>query len=476
MYYLGLDVGTSGCKAGVYSIEGECIFQSAKRYSVDLPFPGWMELNVFDVWNACKTVLGECGAACGNMIKAMSVSSQGEAVFPVDREGTPLAPAITTFDTRTRRQTEELSSRVLKEQTDRTLRPVHSMFSASKILWHVENSPKAWKYMCFGDYISFMMTGEACIDYSLCSRTMLFDIQQKYWIDSIIDACSITKAQLSTPIPSTRVIGKLTKKAAEELSLSPEMLVVAGAHDQSCCAYGAGINKSGMVLDTLGTTESIFFVSNKHPTGTDYGDKIPCDAYLFDDHYAHLAFLSTSGQVLEWYKAKILDDRFSNEQLSISENKPTGILAYPYFAGSGTPRLNDSDLGRIIGLNLSTTRNDLYRAILEGTAYEAKVNMDNLTTKGLEIEEIVVVGGGSKSSEWVSIKANVYNKPLYSCGHTEAGTLGAAMIAALGCCDISNNETPWAKRNLLACPDPNISRAYAEVFDLYVQNMNVAVR
>ena len=470
MYYLGLDIGTSGCKAGVFDINGDCKHIAQRSYSVMHPEYGAMELDVSLVWNNCLACIGECAQQYGKEIAAVSIASQGEAIFPVSRTGEALRNAMTTFDTRSTRQAAYLKEQLADLPESSLLRPADNMYSAAKILWQKEQGTptQCWKYMTFSDYAVWMLSGVAAIDCTMASRTLLFDVQSRTWNQKALDICGLTADLLSDPVPSGTSVGRILPEAASALGLSPDTQIVTGGHDQQCCALGVGAIDNGVIMDTLGTTESLLAVSPSCAydlrllqTG------IPCDAFLYTNSYAYLGFLSTSGQVTDWYKRTLLQNQMSFQELSDTPAVPTGLLAIPHFAGSGTPILDAKNRGLIYGLTSATDSKTLFRGLLEGTAYEVRLNFDKLREYGFNVGEIRVTGGGASSPQWVQVKADITGLPQTVMQSKESGCLGAAMLAAIGAGHISGSDCTWAKVDHVTEPDLENNKRYEALYQQY---------
>ena len=442
MYLLGVDVGTSGCKIGLFDLSGRLIQLAQRAYGVRYPKEGWIELDAEMVYKRIVEGIAEvCADGRGNRILSLAVSSQGEAIIPVDAGGHTLYNAVVTFDTRNKEEYARMMESLSKSGIMRiTGQPIHTMFSITKIAWFKNKRPdiheKVWKYMCFGDYISFRLGAEPVIDYTMAARTMAFDIVSMQWADQILDFWGIRPDQLSAPEAPGKIIGSVGRDASEETGLSGETKIVTGAHDQLCCALGSGIVTNGSVMDSLGTTESLLCVNGKAVvTDEMIGCNIPCYPYVLSGSYAYLTFLSCCGSLLEWYKNVLLKTDRTFAQFDLDCRKitgPTGIYVLPYFAGSGTPYLDVDSKGIFYGLSLSSTPDELYMAILESTAFEAALNLSNMQRCGIEISQIVCVGGGAKSDLWLQLKADIYGKSVFRRKVSEAGSFGAAMLAGAG--------------------------------------------
>ena len=439
---LGLDVGTSGCRAAVFTRAGVTVAEARQEYPLIFPADGWMELDAEVVTKAVFECIRECvSRRRGDNIAALAVSSQGEAVIPVDKAGKPLMNAIVTFDNRNAGELKHFNGLFGKEEImGITGAPPHTMFSLTKIMWIKNARPdvyeKTWKFMCFGDYISYRLGAEPLIDYSMASRTMAFDIGAKRWSDKILGACGVDKALLPGAAPSGVVIGTTGEGAARETGLAKGVKIVSGGHDQVCCALSAGVLAGGMAMDSLGTTESILCVSKDlRVTPAMIENNIPCYCYPVNDLYAYLTFLSSSGAVLKWFRDSILGGGAYAEMDNTAERENpgfTGLMILPHFAGSGTPYLDFNSKGVIAGLTLGTTKHQIYKAIIEATCFESRLNIENMEQSGIAVNELVCVGGGAKSPFWLKLKADITGKPIICSPASEAGCFGAAILAGLG--------------------------------------------
>lgn len=482
MYILGIDVGTSGCKAAVIEENGSIRRTAYREYAVLSPRTGWLELDAEQVWQNVIACIAECCAdGLGKHISALAVSTQGEAIIPVAGDGTPLDHAIVTFDTRNQEDCHEFASQVdPKEIMRQTGAPIHPMFSLTKILWFRRQRPeiyrRAWKFLCFGEYIAMRLGAEPCIDYTMAARTMAFDIHTMTWSATILSVCGLPREKLPDPVAAGTPIGTACSADALQAGLSPGTRILAGAHDQTCCALGAGVYESGVAMDSLGTTESILCVrENAVFTREMMAGNLPCYPYPVSGRYAYLAFLSCCGSVLRWYASELLgaSSTFAElDGLCDSVESPTGLFVLPHFAGSGTPYLDPRSRGVIAGLTLSTPREAVYKAIMEGTAYEMSLNLELLERCGVSISQFRSIGGGSKSTVWMQIKADVTGRPITAMETKEAGCLGAAMLAYAG--ESAYETLPvlmqrWVKIQRVYEPRPQKHQQYAQEAVRYAQ-------
>jgi len=444
---MGLDIGTSGCKCTLLDETGAIIAVASHTYTVIRSHAGHSELNPLEVWSAVKLVIAnvlKADTSCG--VKAVAISSFGEAVIPLGQRGEELSNSMLYTDARGQDEAEQLSRQLGAARVmELTGIPIHAMYSISKVMWlkkhQSELFSKTRMVMQFGDYISYKLTGIARIDYSLASRTMAFNLTSRSWDSSIMAAAGLDPDLFSVPIPSGDIIGHVHRQAAQETGLMTSTLVVAGGHDQACASLGAGIIKEGQAMDGIGTVECIAAAFSRPVLSDEMRHYYyNCGPHVLKDLYLTYAF-NAAGSLLQWFQENYAETEHLEEQrtgIPIFEllnqkaaDKPTDLLVLPHFSGSGTPHMNTSAKGLIYGLTLSTEPKHIYRALMEGITYEVLYNLDCLSTVGVQVDTLRAVGGGAKSDLWMQMKADIMNRKIETLHVSEAGTLGAAILAGV---------------------------------------------
>ena len=199
MSLLGIDVGTTGCKAVAFDLSGRQIALAYRDYPLVQPQPGWCELDTGNLWDRIAETIRQVNAGCsGDPVQAVGVCCQGEAMVPIDRAGRPLANFTTSFDHRTIEQAQwwdqDLGAGRIFGLTGM---PLHAMYTINKIMWVKQNRPetfaKAVKFLCVEDYVNFRLTGDFAIDWSLAGRTMAFDVLNKCWSSTMLDKAGIPR-------------------------------------------------------------------------------------------------------------------------------------------------------------------------------------------------------------------------------------------------------------------------------------------
>lgn len=455
MSVLGIDVGSSGCKASVVDAAGRILGQASAEYPLVSPGPGLQEMDPELVWRSTKEVVALAvsraraggGAARADPVRAISVSSFGESVVPLAKNGSVVRNALMYIDRRGAEEAELLGKNIGEERIHAiTGAPVHSMYSLSKILWLKRNEGdtyrKAWKFLLLADYTLYRLGARPCTDYSLAARTQAFDVVAKRWSPEMLDGAGVDGDKLGEPVQAGSVIGELRADLAEELGIAAGVLLVAGGHDQPCAALGAGVIGPGAAVDGLGSTECITPAFDRPVINASMARSgFACVPHVVAGLYVTYAFTFTCGSLLRWFR-----DGFSGHREREAEErgidlfdliveeaaaKDTTLLLLPHFAGAATPYMDARATGAMVGLGLETTGRDIARAILEGVTYEMMVNVERLVEAGIAVDELKAVGGLSKSAAYLQLKADMMGRRITTLDVAEAGTIGVAILAGV---------------------------------------------
>jgi xylulokinase len=442
MSLLGLDVGTTGCKAVAFDLSGRILASRYEQYPTRFPGPGQCELDTEEVCRAVHTVI--FGAAsevqATDPVEAVGISTLGDSITLIDEAGAPLSGTV--LGAADRRAA--VQARWLDEHTGRdalfslTGAPLHAFCAIPKIMWFRDHRPEAFqkaaKFCGLQEIVLQRLGVSPSMDFSLAGRTMLLDIRRRTPAVSLFAEVGISSERFFPAAQATRVAGNMQEPMASRFGLTEGVPVVIGGFDQSCCALGAGVIREGTAALSVGTLEAITPVFRElrldpHLLEGNHG----CIPGLVDGFHTSLAYVTTSGAVVNWFHSNFVDGKVTLDQLSHSVPEgPSGIFVTPYFAGSGTPWLDIGQLGSVFGLGLETGKERLFKAILEGVAYELKVNIDSFSSAGIEVKALRAIGGGSRSDIWMQMKADILGIPIERTLVTEAGCLGAAFLAGLG--------------------------------------------
>lgn len=436
MKIAGLDIGTTGCKLTVFDESGSCLGRAYRDYPVCRAVSGH-EIDISAMLESVYAVIGEI-AAQHPEIAGIGVTSFGETFVMTDGAGMPLHNAMLYTDPRGAEEcaylTETLGADHIAQITG--LAP-HEMYSICKMMWIKRHRPEVYaaaeRVHLIEDFVVWHLTHTAQIDYSLASRTMALDIRTLCWSREIFDAAGIDMRLMSKPVPTGTSAGAVTEDAVRRTGLRPGCVIVSVSHDQISAAVGAGVFDGSAAVDGAGTVECLTPIYDSIP-------EIPVMAkgffsvlpYVLPGKYAAYAFSYTGGALIQWALETFCSGR-SNESMenAYGGNEPTGLLVLPHFAGAATPYMDTGSKGAILGLTAATTAAELYRACMEGVAYEMRVNYEALQGSGIRFEKLRATGGGAKSKLWMQMKADVLNLPITALKTADAGTVGSAMLTGI---------------------------------------------
>jgi xylulokinase len=489
MSLLGLDIGITGCKAVAFGLDGATLAQAYREYPLYQPHPGWMELDPGEVWQAVCEVIGYVtSAAAHDPVTALSVATHGESVLPVDAAGRPLGRFITALDTRAVEQTRWWEERVGRERLFQiTGLPLHPMYTVNKLMWLRQHQPEVYnaarRFLCMQDFVFHQLGLPPALDYSLAARTMAFDVGRRAWSEEIVELARLDVGRLSRLLPSGSVVGDVPAPAAELLGLGLRVVAVTGGHDQPAGALGCGAIAAGIAMDSTGTVECVGVASSRLVLdGALLASNLPVSPHTAAGMTIVFGYSTTGGALLRWYRdtfgaAELAQARASGCDvydliLEQASPGPSPVLILPHFVGSGTPWMDAASKGAILGLDLSTTRGQIVKAMLDSISYEIKLSLDAMEAAGIAVEELRAFGGGARSPLWLQIKADVYGKPVRAMDVAEAPCLGVAILAgaATGAfASVQEGLARMVRATQTYQPDPAMVERYQERYELFQQ-------
>jgi xylulokinase len=487
MSYLGLDIGTGGCKAVVFNSRGKELASAFREYTVTHSHPDWAELNPDEVIFKCFEVITVVNAKTPEPVESMSISSQGEAFTPIGKDGNVLGNAMVSSDARARDIAEEWSSNFGPEKIYKiTGHTSHPLFTLYKILWIKEHQPEIWRnaryFLCFEDLFQFRVGIEPKISWPMAGRTMLFDVIRHQWSREILEDIGLKDEKLALPVASGQIAGTINLVRGKKLGFKKHITVVAGGHDQNCAALGAGVTEPGMCMYATGTVECFCPVLAVPSFSTELQrNNLCCYDYTMKGKYTSVAYSLTGGNILRWMRDELgqaeIARAIKTQQnpytllLNAMPEIPTDLLVLPYFSATGTPYFDTRAKGAIIGLQLTTTKGEITRALLEGVAMEMKLNLQIMEKSGMKINTFIATGGGTRNNTWTQLKADVLNKKIIVCDNREAGCYGAAMLACSATENIPVQQLVRSNmnENEVFSPNPDYANIYNGKFDTYRQ-------
>ncbi len=493
-YLLGIDVGSTSMKALVYDLDGNVISQGSRptvSVANDPNHPNWQVYWPEHIWDGISSAIHDAVSKLDDpsYIRAAAVTGLGADAVPLDEYGEPVYPFINWICTRTAPQYDWWLENVGLNQTFQVSGWQPFVWSTVlRFMWLKENEPevakKVHQWLIIEDFVNYKLTGKFSTDFTDASPTLLFDQRNLQWSEEMLAIAGIEKDLLPTPQPSGSLIGEVTSEAAGKTGLLPGTPIYQGGHDYLVGALAAGAISDGKVLDVTGTWEMVIAPTSQ-PKWTPEIQQLglTVEAHSAPGMYAIWAG-GTAASMLEWYKDQLGSeaqrraetgegDVWANLMNEAKASAPgaNGIFFLPHFNGVTCPNLDPKSLGAFLGLNDTTKRGDLIRAVIEGLDY-AFLDMLSSLEKGAgqRAEEITAIGGGTRNAFWMQNKADIAGRPVITLEIEEATALGAAMLAGVGCglyqdlAEAVNRVTKPGKRF-----EPNLKSGsiYAELYEIY---------
>lgn len=485
---LGIDIGTYSSKGVLCTADGEVVASHVVEHGVSLPRPGWVEQDADGIWwndtvEICRALVGDEFRA--DQIAGVAVSAIGPCMLPVDESGTPLRPGVLYgIDTRAHAEIAQLNERFSEEAMfDLGGMALTSQAVGPKILWLKNHEPDVYarthKILTASSYLIHRLTGEYVIDkHTGAHSNPLVDIDALAYDDRFAGPIAET-SKLPDLKWSTEIAGTVSARGAEETGLKAGTPVTAGAVDAAAEALSVGVTEPGDLMVMYGTT--LFFILVTDRPIPD--ERMWATGYVLPGMYDIAGGMATSGAITRWFRDEFgaaemaaEDAGGPNAYAALAEAASRvpagseGLICLPYFAGERTPIQDPDARGVFAGLTLSHTRAHMYRAVLEGTAYGVRHNIETFRDMGAEPKRLVAVGGGASNRLWLQTVTDVTGEPQVVPERTVGASYGDAMLAGLATGLVPDVDTllrDWVKVAEVLEPDPEAAARYDEYYRVY---------
>ena len=439
---LGLDCSTTSCKAVVWDCRGNLLAQGHHPLMLITPQPTWHEQTAESWWLATVQAIRQAvDQVDGSRLRALCIAHQRETFVPVDEQGQPLSNGILWMDERGSELLPGLEQSFgLQDFHRQTGKHLSVNLTITKIAWLKEHQPhifnQTYKYLDVHAFLVQRLTGLYCTGWGCADPTGMFDLQKKGWAEALLHQVGIRLDQLPEVYPPGTIVGTVTPSAAEACGLPVDLPVVAGIGDGQACGLGVNITNPGDAYLSLGTSVISGTYSDQYRVDSAFrtmSGGIP-GSYLLE------TVLLGGGYTLSWFLEKIagqpdqeitaLQDFYDRAASAIPPGS-AGLIAVPYWNSVLSPYWDPAGSGIVVGWRGIHQLPHLYRAILEGIAFEQRLNTTGVE-KALDqsVRRYIVMGGGAQSDLWCQMIADVTNKQVFRTSTTEAAALGAGILAA----------------------------------------------
>jgi len=489
-YTLGIDIGTYETKGVLVDGSGHVHAQAARAHKMLVPEPGWAEHRPEEDWwgdfvYVCQTLLKESGVD-PVAIKAVACSAIGPCMLPVDQNGSPLMNGVLYgVDGRAEAQVQELTERIGESViVERCGNALTSQSVGPKILWLKRLRPQIYAntahILTSTSFLVQRLTGEVVIDhYTAANFAPLYDVARQDWVDDLASDI-IPLEKLPRLLWSNEIAGEITKAAAMDTGLAMGTPVTTGTIDAAAEALSVGMERAGDMMMMYGST--IFIILRTINRVAD--PRLWYAPWLFKGEHASMAGLATSGTLTHWFRDQFAKDlnpenAFAALALEASASPPgaNGLLMLPYFSGERTPIHDVHAKGTIFGLNLTHTRGDIYRALIEGIAHGTRHVTDTFNDVGQSPTRLLAVGGGTKNALWLQATSDITGLDQIVCKQTIGACYGDAFLAALAVGLVCRSDiSTWnpATDTIQAESNPMYDQCHTLFLQLYEQTKGIA--
>lgn len=488
-HLMGVDEGTTGCKAILFNENGKQVASTGREYSSYYPHPGWVEQDIHEIKEAVFTCIRDTINKSGvnpQDIVGISHSNQGITMVLLDENEQPVFEhTIGWQDLRYVDMLPELEKEIDKDEYLTISGMQFGTYNIPVLRWLQKNEPEKWakvrricshqdwflrQYGADGYYID-----EGCTNFLSMAR-----MSDNEWDERLMKIFRVSKDMLPTVLhnPGTKV-GMVTEAVSLATGLPTTCKVCLGNLDTNCCAMGAGANEVGTQLLIMGTAGVSIFVTDKD--GLDPNGRITVRTNPGFGNWQNYIMTNTGASAFRWFREAICAFEVTTSQLmgidpydiitaTASRSKPgaNGVVALTCIQGSHTRKKNEKARGTFFGINLGTTKADIAEAILEGICFEMKDIMAMNQELSGEIKHVRLCGGVAKSPLWSQMFADILNKPIELTEVAELGALGAAMCAGIGAelfSDCNDAVAKCVKVTKTFTPDTSKREQYKAAFN-----------
>ena len=439
-YTIGVDIGTYESKGVLVDGAGTIVAQASQAHEMIVPQPGWAEHRAQQDWWGDFVAITKrlLQGIDPTQVKAVACSAIGPCMLPVDAQGHPLMNGVLYgVDTRAVAEIEDLTAAIGADvMLERCGNALTSQSVGPKILWLKNQRPELYtktaKVLTSTSFIVHRLTGEFVIDhYTAANFSPLYDVGRQDWCFDLAPDI-VTPDMLPRLMWSSQIAGHVTQAAATETGLAVGTPVTAGTIDAAAEALSVGVQHAGDMMMMYGSTIFIIQVTADRVTDA----RLWYAPWLFEGQHAAMAGLATSGTLTHWFRDQFArelprDQAFPSLAAEAAETPEgaEGLLFLPYFSGERTPIHDPHAKGAFFGLNLTHTRADMFRAVIEGIAHGTRHVTDSFAEAGAAPSRILAVGGGVKNALWLQATSDMTGLDQIVCEKTFGASFGDAFLA-----------------------------------------------
>jgi xylulokinase len=485
---IGIDCSTTAVKAIAWDETGCEIAAGRAGLSIHSPEPGQFEQPAEDWWIAfCSAVRQVIHQIDPSRVQAVAIAHQRETFVPVDSDLQPLRPALLWLDQRGSALLPDLTGKFDSAAFHhRTGKPLTANLAPSKIEWlrlhESEVFARTRYYLDTHAYLVARLSGRALTSTASADPLGLYDLRGQCWDSKVLAALHLDAAQMPEALPPGSILAQVSAAAAEQTGLQRGTPVVAGLGDGQAAAFGMDVTRPGEMSLSLGTSVIGGCFSSRFETSPAFRTMTGArNTFLFE------TVILSGTQILNWITQDLLGaadpNRLLDELDAAAAEIPAGaegLVLLPYWSGAMNPHWDASASGCMIGLRPHHRPVHIYRAALEGIAFELRLHLEGLeAVLPSPVEEMLISGGGARSRIWPQILSDVCGKTVSRKAETEAAALGAALVAAeaVGLFPSAASPAEQSGPSLARIePNPDAHNAYTHIYESCYRTLYPALR
>lgn len=466
---VAVDCSTTAAKAIVVEADGSVVGQAAHPIATATPHPAWHEQDPGEWWTATRAAIAGAVAASGRAadVGAVCLTHQRETFVCTDEAGNPLRPAILWLDGRAHAEIAELGTREVHALSGK---PPDTTPAVYKLAWLARHEPDVLARAArVGDVhavLAHRLTGRWTTATQSADTLGLFDLRRLDWSPELLALAGVRAEQLPALVAAGREIAPLLPDVAADLGLPGPVPLVAGIGDGQAAGLALGATRPGVAYLNLGTSMVMGVQSPQYATDDAFRTLagVPAGEYTLETVLNAAAYLAT------WTRETFGGGAGVAEMEAAAAQVPPGaegLLVLPYWNAAQTPYWDPLARGAVVGWHGRHTPAHLYRAVLEGVAFELRLHLERLeAATGRPVEHIRAVGGGARSELWVRIVADVVQRPVRVCSAGEVSAAGAAVLAHAFLAD-GDPTAVGEPAGAEVAPDPTAGERYARLADVH---------
>ena len=477
---MGIDLGTSSVKTIIISLEGKVVASATEEYGMLISQKGYAEQNPTEWWE--KTSKSIKNAIDMLTIKEYSIigiglSGQMHSMVMLDEKCEIIRPSIIWCDQRMEGRIGQINDVLSKDDfSDILLNPIASGFQIASLLWVIENEYDNYKktrhIISPKDFIRYKLTGQIGSEPSDAASTLLFDIKQCKWANSIMKKFKIDIDLFPKIGNSFSIAGYTSDVAKKDCNLPYGIPVVYGGGDQPVQAIGNGIISEGLMSSTVGTGGQLFSVVDTPKYDLLY--RTHTFNHVIENKWYIMGASLASGLSIRWLRDNILGRVNYDEMNKVAAKHipgSGGLLFLPYLIGERTPHMDPGARGMFCGLTVDHDWSNMVAAVFEGIVFALRGSFDIIKELGVNTKKVIASGGGAKSALILQIQANVFKTEIYKSNIEEQAAFGAAILGGVGAGSYSSIEQACMQlvrySKTVVEPQKEAMKYYDDLYEIY---------